>query len=203
MKNSLKNVAGIALILIATAGISIGQEKSSKSAEKAVQGIAIARPAAATIEGVAIAGQTTEPIKLARTASLKFNPETKTSEVKIKITEDYNYLMVDIYGDFKAGSITVELIDPKGEKRGHFNLKVEDIVITGNVESTKAAVAIGKMQKGFAHPIVGEWIVRAIPVNAEGGISISFSQEFRPEIGNTIYVDGVRVDPAAVEKQKK
>jgi len=203
MKNSVKNVAGIALILLATAGISSGQEKNTKSEEKTVQGFPITRPTATTIDGVATISQSPEPIKVANGATLKFSPESKTSEVKIKMTEDYNYLVVDINGNFKAGTVTVELIDPKGEKRGNFNLKVDDLVITGNVESTKATNAQGQMRKEFANPPIGEWIVRAIPVKAEGAITVSCSREFRPHLGNTIYVDGIRVDPAAVEKQKK
>ncbi len=207
MKNSILNALGLALILFVATGYSFGQEKNSRLEEKTVQGFALTKSEGtiveSTVQGVASRDQSRESIKLERHANLTFTPESTTSEARIKMTNDYNYLSVNIQSTFKAGSVTVELIDPKGEKRGNFDLKLDDMVITGNVKSQKMEVVTGQMEKEFAHPLIGEWAIRVIPVAADGYVIITFTQEFRPRIGNTVHVEGVRLAPTTGDKQKK
>ncbi|MCX6225802.1 MAG: hypothetical protein NTV01_13795 [Bacteroidia bacterium] len=210
MKKTVKIIAGFGTVLLMLTGAGYGQEavktvegfkidppKATKTkpakAGKAVTvtGYPIAPVAAtptsmATVEGFALPEK--DQVSIQRKASLRFSGETKVSEAKIKMTGDYNYLMIALHGGLMSGSVTVEMIDPKGEIRGKFNLKTDDLVVTGDKTSIQQMVN-GDMQKDFRMPLSGEWIIRATGVTAEGVIDIVINQQYRPGMGTTEPID--------------
>jgi hypothetical protein len=151
----------------------------------------------ATVEGFALPEK--DQVSIQRKASLRFSGETKVSEAKIKMTGDYNYLMIALHGGLMSGSVTVEMIDPKGEIRGKFSLKTDDLVITGDKTSIQQMVN-GDMQKDFRMPLSGEWIIRATGATAEGVIEIAINQQYRPGFGIT---EPVEVNDQPLPEKKR
>lgn len=202
MKNSVK-ITGMlgAALLLATgfcAGQVAGTARPAKSAretkpakEMTVAGYALDplehQPVTVTGYPITVTGypiSVKDLVSIRRKATLTFTGESKTSEVKINMTEDYNFLKIFIQSSFRSGSIAVELVDPKGEKRGEYHLKSNDLIITGDKTTIQEEV-VGNLQKDFSNPLKGEWIVRAVPVSAEGTITVMIIQEYAPVLGTT------------------
>lgn len=201
MKNSMKFVAGICLILLAGTGAGFCQEdvkvvegyridppKAGKAVKttKADKSIAVAgQPgvplttagSAVTVQGFALPDN--DKVATQRKATLTFNGESKPSEVKVKVSDGEGYLAIMIQSSFRSGSIAIELVDPKGENRGKYMLKTDDLIVTGDKTSVQEEVS-GEMRKDFVNPMKGEWIIRAIPVSAEGTINVMIRQESFP-----------------------
>ena len=152
----------------------------------AIAPVAATAAGAISVEGFALPEK--DQVSIQRKANLRFSGETKVSEAKIKMTGDYNYLMIALHGGLMSGSVTVEMIDPKGEIRGKFSLKTDDLVITGDKTSIQQMVN-GDMQKDFRMPLSGEWIIRATGVTAEGVIDIVINQQYRSGMGTTEPID--------------
>jgi hypothetical protein len=72
----------------------------------------------------------------------------------------------------------VELLDPKGEKRGEYNLKSNETDHHRRSNTTVQEEVSGNLQKDFFNPLKGEWIIRAVPVAAEGTINVMIIQEY-------------------------
>ena len=201
MKNSMKFIAGVVLVLLAFTVAGFGQEEV-----KVVEGYRIDPPKAGKAtrttkadRSIAVAGQPIAPLATAgsavtvqgfalpendkvatqRKAVLTFKGESKPSEVKVKVADEEGYLVIMIQSSFRSGSIAVELLDPKGENRGKYMLKTDDLIVTGDKTSVMEEVS-GEMQKDFVNPLKGEWTIRAIPVSAEGTINIMIRQESFP-----------------------
>jgi hypothetical protein len=69
-------------------------------------------------------------------------------------------------------------------------LKTDDTIVTGDKTSVVEEVS-GDMQKDFVNPLKGEWIIRAIPVSAEGTINVMIRQESFPGISSMAPVDAI------------
>jgi hypothetical protein len=214
MKKSMKifGVLGTALFLstgICAAQVA-GTVKATKSTGEAkpVKQISVAGYAVdptdatqpVTVQGFPIVVK--DQISIQRKALLTFKGESKATEVKIKMTDEYNFLKIMISSSFRSGQITVELMDPKGEKRGEYNLKSNELIITGDNTTIQEEVS-GNMQKDFNNPLKGEWIIRAVPVAAEGTINVMIIQEYHPEMERYAATEAVSAQPAPKQKQKK
>jgi hypothetical protein len=199
MKNSGKNIIGLGMFLFVLTAAGFGQQGKTNLDVKTVQGYKIGNDK--VISGVEIREK--ESIKVSRTATLEFTPKSTTAEVKVNMTEDYNYLDFSIEGHIKSGSITVDLIDPKGDNKGTFNLKLDEMKVTGDAKVAKVEVVTGAMKKCFSNPLNGSWIIRATPVVTEASVYITIIQEFRRQLGNTYYVDDIHVDSTTIDKPKK
>jgi hypothetical protein len=224
MKNSLRFIGMLGAALILTTGFCAAQvagtTTKAKSARedksvkvvtgypletvpgKAVAGYPLeAGPAqAVTVEGFPLVVK--DLVSIQRKALLTFKGESKISEVKIKMTDEYNFLKIMISSNFRAGQITVELLDPKGEKRGEYNLKSNELIITGDNTTIQEEVS-GNLQKDFSNPLKGEWIIRAVPVAAEGTINVMIIQEFHPENERYKITEGSPAKSLPAQKQKK
>jgi hypothetical protein len=126
-----------------------------------------------------------EPVKddinIQRTRHLNFNNESKKAEVKINMTDDYNYLGIMMRGWINTGCLEIELIDPNGNIKGKYTLKSDVSVVTGDKTSTTETVT-GEMDKRFSYPIKGEWIIRAIPSSATSGLVITIDQQYHDRL---------------------
>jgi hypothetical protein len=183
MKKSLKIFGVLGTALILSAGVCSAQVAGT-----------------VTVQGFPI--EVKDKVSIQRKALLRFAGESKASEVKIKMTDEYNYLKILINSNFSSGQITVELLDPKGEKRGEYNLKSNEMIITGSNTTVQEEVS-GNLQKDFFNPLKGEWIIRAIPVSAEGTINVMIIQEFHAENERYKITEGVPAASTGTQKQKK
>lgn len=172
MKNSLKILAGSAAIFFALTTTCPGQlitvgNTIKSTGEKVVTGKAIE------------SGQ--ESIKLEKTKEFSFDGETTPSAVKFNVSEEYNYLKVNIDCNLFSGIAAIELIDPNGKKQGIYTVKSEDNIVKG--EKTKVGEsAQGNMQKMFRHPLKGDWLIRVDPIKAKGSVRINIVQMMEPRI---------------------
>ena len=167
MKNSMKLFTSLGVLLIAYSGFVYGQEATT------VTGYPLKSTGTA-------ATSDREQLQIHRASSLRFENESEKSEVKVNMTGDYNLLLIQIASSFESGKVTLEMIDPKGEKRGSFNLKTDDPIVVKGKNTTSKEMVSGNLNKEFQNPLKGEWIIRAIPVDATGSINISITQEYRP-----------------------
>ena len=108
---------------------------------------------------------------------MTFQNESKKSDVKITITDEYNYLGISIRSKFIKGTVVVEIIDPKGEKQGSYTLKTEETVVLGD-NTTSGEEVSGEFDKYFRLPLNGEWIIRAVPTMATGNIQLVLTQRY-------------------------
>jgi hypothetical protein len=122
-----------------------------------------------------------EPVKdeisINRSRKLEFVNESKKSEVKITMTDEYNYLGISIRSQFSKGTVMVEIYNPKGEKQGTYTLKTEETVVLGDNTSSGEEVT-GSFDKYFKLPLTGEWVIRAIPTAATGSIQLILNQKY-------------------------
>ena len=58
-----------------------------------------------------------EYMKMERKKHLQFENESETTEVKINVTDEYNFFKIGIECFLNAGEMLVELRDPKGNLR--------------------------------------------------------------------------------------
>jgi len=124
-------------------------------------------------------GPDKDAFKLHRSRIINFKDESKLTEVKVNMTDDYNYLNINISCNFDKGSVLIELVDPKGEKKGNYSVKTDDSVVIGDKTTTQEHV-MGEMAKEFTTPLKGEWIIRATPISATGRVQIEIIQQYAP-----------------------
>ena len=203
----MKISVGVLAMIIAMTGFCFGQQetrkkKAASNSEVIVEGHALPEKKTGITSGVKVEGfalhetQTNgkeaievvgypitdqktgkDPITIHRDRTLYFTNESKKSEVKITMTDDYNYLGISIRSEFNQGKIVVEIIDPKGEKQGSYTLKTEEQVVLGdNTKSTEDVS--GEFDKYYKFPISGEWIIRAVPTAATGNIKLTLTQMY-------------------------
>lgn len=189
MKNSMKISLGLMVLLFALTGFCFGQQKSAgkkvnSNSEVVVEGKPLAEKKENSnslwlVEGVPLKDK--EPVKdeitIKRSRSMGFQNESKKSEVKITMTNEYNYLGISIRSKFIKGTVVVEIFDPKGDKQGSYTLKTEETVVLGD-NTTSGEQVSGEFDKYFRLPINGEWIIRAVPTSATGTIELVLTQRY-------------------------
>ena len=116
-----------------------------------------------------------ETIKINRSRTLNLKEESQKSEVKIEITDEYNYLRIEINGHFNQGKTHLEIIDPEGNIKGQFTIKSETPAILGGKTTTTENVS-ASMLKSFRYPIKGDWKIKVTPTHANGNIKINIHE---------------------------
>jgi hypothetical protein len=215
MKNSMKIAAVSMAMLCALTGISqaqVAQKKTTgvKSATSTKEVVGVKTTTAVdpvTAQGYAVdatqaqqkssgelantfEGRYLDPgqgaFKLARNRVLDYTNESKKSELKVSMTEEYNYLRIRILSTIFNGGTKLEICNPKGEVVGSYTVKADDEVVLGEQTKTSESVQ-GELTKSFRFPIKGDWIIRAMPTAATGNVLIEIYQEFYPNLD--------RIDP--------
>lgn len=143
--------------------------------------VKISTIALALIFGVSFMSIAQEEVKVNRTKKLTFNGESEKTEIKVKSGSEYNFLRFSIAVELTGGQMTVEVIDPEGEKKGSFTVKSEDVIVKGKNTKEESEVT-GQMSKSFSNPIKGDWIIRAKPGSATGQLHLNIFQAFEPRI---------------------
>ncbi|WP_299114507.1 hypothetical protein [uncultured Winogradskyella sp.] len=103
--------------------------------------------------------------------NIELEGSSDTENIKIEVDKDVNKIHIGVSSTIKSGYLTVEVYDPKGNKKGNFS--VESQIKPGD---KKKELVCGQMQKQIDEPIEGTWIVKLIPRDAVGTISIHTSQ---------------------------
>ncbi len=124
--------------------------------------------------------------------TLHFKNESKQAEVLINVSDEFNFLLIEIQGTFKEGETLVELFDPKGVKKGYFTIKTETNISKGN-NTTIMEMVSGKLAKHYRDPVKGDWLIRISPKMAVGYININSTLVYNPRI-NVLEMDQIRDD---------
>ena len=131
--------------------------------------------------GLISTGSAQDEIRITKSKSLEFLGESKNAEVIVKSTSEYNYLKIAINCVLTEGDITIEIIDPDGEKQGNFTVKSDKSVKAGSNTVVEQRVS-GSMTKNIGEPKQGDWIIKAIPSSAKGQAQYNIVQGFEPRL---------------------
>ncbi|WP_299116638.1 hypothetical protein [uncultured Winogradskyella sp.] len=101
--------------------------------------------------------------------TIQFDGSSEQQAIIIDVSKDTNKMHVSINSTVKSGYLTVELYDPKGNKKGNFS--IESQVNT----SEKKEQVCGQMQKHIEDPVNGKWTVLLVPNKVIGDVSICTS----------------------------
>ncbi len=126
-------------------------------------------------------GFSQEEVRIQKSKTLMFDGESKKAEVKVKSTSEYNYLRLSLACSLLEGDVTIEIINPKGEREGMFTVKSDKTTSIGNKTTVEETVN-GTMHKTFSKPLHGDWIIRATPSGAKGKVNYNIAQGFEPRI---------------------
>ena len=105
------------------------------------------------------------------TRTIELDDSSETEKIKIDVAEDTKNLSFNVYGLVKSGSLTVEVYDPKGNKHGNFSVESQI-----KASSTAKEKVCGQMQRSIKDPVKGKWVIKLIPKNVTGEISMCASQ---------------------------
>lgn len=115
---------------------------------------------------------------LSKTINLKMDSEL--SETIIQVSERKVGLILKISSWIMDGELTIEVYDPKGERQGNYSIDSQNSLKTRKIEQTgtqtKSQTVTGKISKTVEFPIIGNWVIKIIPKNATGSISIESEQ---------------------------
>ncbi len=193
MKNSMK-IAAVSIVTLFTLTVfSQAQDPEKKdTGVKQAEGkfLTIGPPRftgqkSSGVKEATVEGRYLDPgqgsFKLARNRVLDYTNESKKSELKVSMTEEYNYLRIRIISTIFKGGTKLEICNPKGEVVGSYTVKADDEVVLGEQTKTSESVQ-GELTKSFRFPIKGDWIIRAMPTAATGSVLIEIYQEFYPNL---------------------
>lgn len=102
--------------------------------------------------------------------SIEFDGSSDQENITIDVSENTNKMHISINSTVDSGYLTVELYDPKGNKKGNFSIESQ---LTSN--NKKKELVCGQMQKHIDDPIKGKWIVKLVPNKVYGKVSICTS----------------------------
>ena len=131
--------------------------------------------------GYSLVGFGQDEVRINKSKRLTFEGESQKAEIKVISSSEYNVLQLNIACQLSKGEIKVEIVDPLGNNRGNFTVKSEDQIVKGNNTIAESQVS-GQMAKAFSKPILGDWIVRAIPSSAVGTMNLNIAQAFEPKV---------------------
>ncbi|WP_299224543.1 hypothetical protein [uncultured Psychroserpens sp.] len=99
--------------------------------------------------------------------TIKFNGSSDVEAIIINVSEDTKIAEIAVNTTIKSGHLTVEIHDPKGNKKGNFS--VESLIKSSE---KKSELVCGQMHKQISDPKAGKWIVHLIPKNVSGEVTI-------------------------------
>jgi len=130
--------------------------------------------------------------EMERSKILRFENESMQVEVEIKVSEEFNFLVIKIQGSFEKGETLIELFNPNGIKKGHFTIKTETNISKGKNTNITEMVS-GKLEKHYRDPLKGDWLIRISPQKAVGYININSTLIYHPRI-NVLELDQIEDD---------
>ncbi|RNC86959.1 MAG: hypothetical protein ED556_05920 [Winogradskyella sp.] len=121
----------------------------------------------AIVNAQQISQKSCSAVCLNRTIQLDGSSDKET--ITVDVSEDTGKMHLNINSKVESGYLTVELYDPKGNKKGNFSIESQS-----NSSKTKEQVC-GQMQKYIEDPIKGKWSVVLVPKKVVGDVSICTS----------------------------
>ena len=115
-------------------------------------------------------------LQVQRESQVRFEYESTPTEIKIKATEEYNYLGINIRTQLNAGMVNIEIFDPKGNRQGIYTVVADETVESGDKTMITNTVS-GSIAKQFRNPAKREWKVKATPAKAFGNVSVVTDQQ--------------------------
>ena len=179
MKKSIKSILGIfvvSFLLLSVAKAQVGPDGTFKDETKSV---------------------------MQRT--LEFTNATNTEEIKIEVELVDCFFQLEVKSSIMNGELKIEIYDPTGKKQGSFSVgcqintksktikktNINDFIYgkTKAVETGKGKkinssnktselneFVSGSTSKSIHNPMLGDWIVKFIPSNADGYVIIASRQ---------------------------
>ena len=123
-----------------------------------------------------------EHAKMERTRNLQFKNESEKAEVKVKVSDEFNFLKINVGCHLKQGDVRVEIFDPSGELKANLKILSESNLTKGKNTTIKESVN-GEIEKAYRNPMKGDWIVRVTPENATGNVRINNILIYNPRSG--------------------
>jgi len=105
--------------------------------------------------------------------SLKLENESKEQHISIDVSDEYDTFALSIDSNIREGKMSIEILDPSGEKQGNFSIGCQ---VGGVNNPTTKEVVQGQFRKTFQNPKKGKWIVKIIPQNANAQVQIIVTQ---------------------------
>ncbi|KAA3618362.1 MAG: hypothetical protein DWP94_14580 [Flavobacterium sp.] len=102
---------------------------------------------------------------------IELDGSSEREEIKLNVDADVKQLHLFINSTISTGFLTVEIYDPKGKKRGYYTVESQT-----KSNAKKKETVCGQLQKQISDPMKGDWVVRLIPKNVKGKISIHSGQ---------------------------
>ena len=102
--------------------------------------------------------------------TIEFDGSSEAENIIIDVSEDTGKMHVGINSTIKSGFLTVELYDPKGNKKGNFSIESQQ-----NTNDKKKEMVCGQMQKHIDDPMKGKWVILLTPSKVKGDVSICTS----------------------------
>ncbi|MDX8338169.1 hypothetical protein SLH46_03170 [Draconibacterium sp. IB214405] len=103
--------------------------------------------------------------------NIELKNESQTKEVKIEMNEKECRFNLRINSVVRGGEVTIEIYNPNGKKQGNFSVGCE-------IQSDHAQETVnGQISKFIDNPELGDWKILIIPKNAEGKVTIEFTQD--------------------------
>jgi hypothetical protein len=185
MKQLTKSIEFLILLLaVSTIGLAQEQTEWEKATQEYLQQAKSTRQQVET--------ERKEYTEMENSKTLHFENESTRAEVKIKLTDDFNFMLIQIHGSFEKGETLIELFDPKGDKKGFFTIKTETTITKGK-NTTLMEIVHGKLEKHFREPLKGDWLIRISPKNAFGFINVSSTLIYNPQI-QVLELDQIKND---------
>ena len=108
--------------------------------------------------------------------TIKLENSSENEDITIAIPKDLGCMHIAISSTINSGYLTVEIYDPKGNKKGNFSIESQV-----KSSASKSEMVCGQLQKQINDPIAGDWVVKLIPNNVSGDISINTLQMERKQ----------------------
>ena len=103
--------------------------------------------------------------------NIELDGSSENEEIKLNVADNVKKLHVGINSTISTGYLTVEIYDPKGKKKGYYSVESQ---MSSNAK--KKETVCGQMQKEITDPLKGDWVIKLIPKNVKGNISIHSGQ---------------------------
>jgi hypothetical protein len=145
MKITLKTKALLVIALLSLSLLSFGQTKVNNSI--------LVRKYNKPVSSVNLNDQERSDFTIQRAIAL--TDTTGEKDVEFTINADTNALGILINCHLEKGTVSIEIRDPQGNKKGVFKLKE-----TTNTSSGWREQVSGKITKEFKNPIKGIWTIR-------------------------------------------
>lgn len=107
-----------------------------------------------------------------------WDKDSKTKNITVEVKENTNSVSFNINCKVLYGNITIEILDPKGKKHGNFSVKNQMNKLPLSTENNKEEVN-GQINKHIGTPKAGNWIIKIIPLDAIGQLSINCLQQIK------------------------